>query len=540
MRPIRLRRSGTSRRPESARALRRALALLAEGPDPNAIEDIPTADVLLGALTDQFGPASGHLVVLRRQPDGTDALVPIATVGQYGALMRDLPPIDLDSPLESARVFREQSPHFVDELHAASAEGGSSTSRWRDMIATRSYAVLPLILRGEPVGVLTLEWASAVEFDDELQETLRSVATLAALVVRAAEVSEGYGEAADKGPSVSESVAITVTGAGREEGGTNPESVLTAIVDVLGGDDAVFEYALPDSAPARLLLLSGEAKDDAGVSLRALARTVIGLSDEPGAWLDAINQALPPAVAGHGVTAWAATFDPRTGAITAASAGVSTECLLTGVGGESVTEHRKLPLGLWSDERYDERVLLLVPSDTLDVVLGEDPELRLTYLSAGLSPLAAAERLPHVQVAEGRVAARVPGVGGSDCAQPPLPRAREAVRRLVVGVGRVVVGARARRADERPRACHLAPRVDADRVGASWWRGLSAPDRRYARASRRRGRGPPRTRAARPSSPRSRTARTRPPRLRSADGSGPCGEAWSTKRPYRSTRSQAS
>jgi len=373
--------SGTRRQPESARALRRALALLAEGPDPDAIEDIPTADVLLEALTDQFGPASGHLVVARRQPDGSDALVPVATVGQYGALMRDLPPIELDSPLEAARVFREQSPHFVDELHAASVEGGSSTSRWRDMIATRSYAVLPLMLRGEPVGVLTLEWASAVEFDDELQETLRSVATLAALVVRAGEPAAAPSEVEDRAPSVSESVTITITGASRDEGGTDPETVLAAIVDVLGGDDAVFEYALPENAPARLLLLSGEARDTAGVSLRALARTVIGLSDEPGAWLDAINQALPPALAGHGVTGWAATFDPRTGAIVAASAGVSTECLLTGVGGESVTEHRKLPLGLWDDERYSERALLLVPSDTLDVVLGEDPELRISFLT---------------------------------------------------------------------------------------------------------------------------------------------------------------
>ena len=93
---------------EPVRALHRVLAEIAHGPYSQ-----DASAELLALLADELGTSGCHVVVVDRDddPDGNEVLIPLASAGQYGALLRDMPPIELDSPLEAApRVPQRRGP----------------------------------------------------------------------------------------------------------------------------------------------------------------------------------------------------------------------------------------------------------------------------------------------------------------------------------------------------------------------------------------------------------------------------------------------
>jgi hypothetical protein len=309
-------------------------------------------------------------------------LVPLASAGQYGALLRDMPPMELDSPLEAARVFSTREPKWVDSLHLpGSSEKAEGTGRWRDMITMHSYAVLPLILHGEAIGVLTLQWSAPIEFTPALQTTLESVATVVALAVANASrpaAEEASDEDAEPPHRCLETLDVTVFGAPRDEGGTEPETVLCASVEVCGSGELIFAHAEPEDAPARLLLMAPQsACSEIPPTARSVASTVVNLSGAPQVWLEMLNREL--AGLGCGLQAWAAAFDPVTGALIEATAGVVSTLTTSAAGTEEQSEHRQLPVGLWSEEAYAERARLLLPGDTFEVALEDGPDVTLVF-----------------------------------------------------------------------------------------------------------------------------------------------------------------
>lgn len=413
--------------PDPARALIGVLNVAgAATGDPAEI-----AGELLEAIGSEFGTSGCHLVTLSTMPDGSEALTPLASAGQYGSLLRDMPPIELDSPLEAARVLRARTPRFVDALHIPAvpdersdesnradtpegshgSEGGAtegrdsagSPQRWRSMIATQSYAVLPIVLSSEPLGVLTLQWSRPVEFDRSLTRVLESLATLTALAVASA--TRAYGRTQDIGESESlasrehlQSAALTAFAPALEDGGTEPYTVLVGMLDVRHEDDVAFVRlephaqgpSMPVTTPARLLVVAPSPTQDASeaetpaempAAVHALCSAVVALSDSPREWLETINRSLPRSQAGAGFSAWAARFDTRTGALVESSAGIISALVTTGAGEEQHTDHSKLPLGLWAEESYEERPRLLLPDDTLEVCLDDGPDLTLRFIT---------------------------------------------------------------------------------------------------------------------------------------------------------------
>lgn len=349
---------------------------------------------LLATLTTELDTSGGNVLAVRTLESGVTALVPHARSGHYDALLRDMPPIEIDSPLEAARVFSEKTPHFVDSVHAPdSSERSGATSRWRDLISTHSSATLPLIAAGEPLGVLSLQWASQVRFGPTERSALSSIATVIALALAAERSTDIDADAvapfsATETPDRRETLAVRVLGASRDEGGRDPESVLVADIEVAGDCDFVFEHSEDDESPVRVLVLAPSPDADAvPQAARMLASAAIGLSGSPKEWFASINRVLTEntrtgdACGVFGVQAWGALLDPSTGALLETSAGTVSTLLTRPNGDERQAEVKKLPLGLWKDEAYPERPQLLLPGDTLEVCVEGGPDLTLHYLA---------------------------------------------------------------------------------------------------------------------------------------------------------------
>ncbi len=368
-------------------ALHAVLEHLAEAiPGPESVAR------LLELLAQELDTSGANVHAVQTLDGGAVALVPHASSGRYDALVRDMPPIELDSSLEAAQVFSERKPHFVGAIHAPDSNSRTgSTSRWRDQIAAHSYATLPLIYAGEPIGVLTLQWSAPVRFDPADRAALTSIATVIAVAL--ATERDERNAASDRDDAAEtdtasrrEALCIRALGASREEGGRDAESVLVADIEVSGSAAFVFEHSEPDETPVRLLVLAPTpGADEVPTSACMLASAAIGLSGSPAEWLGSLNRALTDEAQaqarGLGVQAWGAAFDARTGTLLEASAGTVSELLTRPDGGEHQAEVKKLPLGLWADEVYPERPQLLLPGDTLEVCIEGEPDLTLRYIT---------------------------------------------------------------------------------------------------------------------------------------------------------------
>ena len=149
--------------------------------------------------------------------------------------------------------------------------------------------------------------------------TLESIATAAALTISLTRSAVSIHDAAldllASSHAKLESVAITAFGAKRAEGGMDPETVLSATVDVHAGP-ATSSSSTPNpraSLRGCCMLAADGPESTLPESARSLASAAVRLSGSPSEWLDTINRSLPRG--GAGVHAWGASFDPRTGVL---------------------------------------------------------------------------------------------------------------------------------------------------------------------------------------------------------------------------------
>jgi len=339
---------------------------------------------LLDILSQHLGTSSCHIVALETLPDGKEALVPCANSSRYTSLLSSMPPIPLDSPLDAARIFAEREPRFVQVSGAdPPPEQTNGTARWREMISTASHATLPLLAEGDAFGVLTLQWAENAHFDSTARKALCSIATVIALLLSRERTMRSPLPDAPAAPALErrETLAVTALGAPQEEGGHAPETVLVADIEIRSDTEMVFEHLHPEGRPLRLFVLApGLGADKVAPDARAITSTALTLSGSPEAWFASVNRALAEnAIAGTGLHAWGATFDPHTGVLVEASSGTVSLLFTRPSGSEEQSAVKKLPLGLWSDELYSERPHLLLPGDTLEVCLENGPDLTLHF-----------------------------------------------------------------------------------------------------------------------------------------------------------------
>ncbi len=175
----------------------------------------------LDAITGTLGLSSGTIVLQRMSDEGVPQLVQTASSGPQAQLVRDMPPIDIDSSYEVAVVFAEAAPHYVADMHGEGAEGGlgrtedsETVGRWRSLISTKSYAVLPLCVGRTPMGVMTLQWPDSREFDAETTELLETVAYVLAIALdrlRESEADDSDAGGSDAGSEVAESETQVTT-----------------------------------------------------------------------------------------------------------------------------------------------------------------------------------------------------------------------------------------------------------------------------------------------------------------------------------------
>jgi hypothetical protein len=150
-----------------------------------ATSDEEAARRVLELVADGLSLSSGMVNLAKLTDADREQLVPSASFGTHAQLSKDMPPVDIDSSYEAAIVYSERQPHYVSDVYGGggTAEDSATTGRWRAMISTQSYAVLPLYIDGEGVGTITLQWPTSHAFPDSLRRLLETVATVAALAI---------------------------------------------------------------------------------------------------------------------------------------------------------------------------------------------------------------------------------------------------------------------------------------------------------------------------------------------------------------------
>ena len=364
--------------------------------------DDDAARRVLELVADGLSLSSG-MVNLAKSPDGgREQLMPSASFGTHAQLSRDMPPVDIDSTYEAAVVYTERQPHYVSDVYGGGgpAEDSATTGRWRAMISTQSYAVLPLYVADEGVGTITLQWPTSHAFPDTLRRLLETLATVAALAIyhvqcreaeqaaletaresheRAmaesaarrtaeAEVDEASRAQAAKTSPYELGIRFEVTESGvviplplNREWATTDKIRVTFARSAPGGFCEVFS-----PAPGRVALFVAclPAGDIEPAIPAALVRSLVTHDAPPAEVLSTLNKLVEEhKTTGVAGSAWMALLDLETGAFTHAAAG-NVEVVFTSSDGRRWEVDERGPfLGSSHHADFPEELRVIIPGD---------------------------------------------------------------------------------------------------------------------------------------------------------------------------------
>jgi hypothetical protein len=402
------------------------LALMREVIDAGTHSEDPAsgAQAILDAITRSLDLSSGTIALLDVSEDGARRLVPTASSGPQSPLLRDMPPIDVESSYEAAVVFAESEPHYVADMHgegsadeqAERAEDSESVGRWRSLISTKSYAVLPLCAGPRPIGVMTLQWPDSREFDDHTTEMLETVAAIAAVSLAHCAKADGTQDFAEQlaegatGGASSEdtSSATAIDTMAAENGGAihtpvgplrlevtpdgvlmplapdasgNPEALLSLEVTLSDAACVVWDASTPHHGVVAVLIASFAEAETAGAlrerlvqTKRVCSRQDMSLSQTLALLNGVVVASTSP---GTAVPAWVGWIDAHTGALTHCGAGDTDVVVHSASGRTWAPELNAPPLGSSGQVACEQDIRLLLPGDRVMVRLG-DAELRVS------------------------------------------------------------------------------------------------------------------------------------------------------------------
>jgi hypothetical protein len=392
----------------------------------HATDPAAGAQAILDVITEALSLSSGTISLHHISENGARLLVPTASSGPQSLLLRDMPPIDVESSYEAAVVFSESQPHYVADMHgegssgeqAERAEESESVGRWRSLISTKSYAVLPLCAGPRPIGVMTLQWPDSREFDEHTTEMLETIAVITAVSLdwsaREGESELGLEEQAPSAtgealparrreessvgsppPTAGGAVGATHTPVGplklevtadgvlmplAPDASPSLEGLLSLEITLADAACVVWDASTPHPAIVGVLIASFSDTATAEALRERLVQTkrVCARQDMSlGQTLALLNGVvIASASAGVAVPAWLGWIDARTGALAHCGAG-DTDAIVHSSDGRTWTpELTAPPLGSSGQITCDEDVRLLLSGDRVMVRLG-DAELRI-------------------------------------------------------------------------------------------------------------------------------------------------------------------
>jgi hypothetical protein len=390
----------------------------------HAQDTATAAQAILDAITDGLSLSSGNMSLLDVSREGVRRLVPTASSGPQSQLLRDMPPIDVDSSYEAAVVFSESQPHYVADMHgegsvdeqAERAEESESVGRWRSQISTKSYAVLPLCAGPRPIGVMTLQWPDSREFDAHITEMLETVAVVTAVSLDRCARLETEGEAGVQfAPGLTDGASATVpvsaeavdTAPAAPNGGAvhtpvgplrlevtadgvlmplspdasaSSEGLLSLEITLADAACVVWDASTPHPGVVAVLIASFSEAETAEALRERLVQTkrVCARQDMSlGQTLSLLNGVVvASAAAGVAIPAWLGWIDANTGALAHCGAGDTDVVVHSSDDRTWTPELTAPPLGSSGTVGCEEDVRLLLAGDRVMVRLG-DAELRI-------------------------------------------------------------------------------------------------------------------------------------------------------------------
>jgi hypothetical protein len=403
----------------------------------HAVADSADEEAAATAILEGLGVVlglSGSALSTLTPAAGQRRLETISATGTHAGFAREMPSLALDGASEAASVLSQRTPAFVGDVHGlgrGSAERSESLGRWRRGVATNAYAHLPLLVRDEPLGVLTLEWAELREFAAEDEIVLGQVAGLVGLALHSFRSGGGRPMPASVTPRLCEeasAVTLSVTPEGvvvpapeRDQWGVAEKMRLTVLAnEPRSRDTASAFWEAAGIAPERLMLVVGTAVSPSGgaealaEASRQILRARISRGGTPAESLRTLGDSLGTA-ASHGawVSARVAVIDLARSTLTESHCGSAALLLLEGGTRFELALPATPPVGTSGAEVEEDRFRFLLPRDGLALCTG-----RVTDLADGQG-ITARQALAELPDTGGVPAAQklLEVVSGESCAE---------------------------------------------------------------------------------------------------------------------------
>ena len=334
---------------------------------------------LVDGVTGALDLASAHLYVLEGSVAG-GRLRLAANTGGHSAFMTDAAAIALDADVPVVRALLDGTPRFEGDPHGLGdpVEGGpAGVGRWRATIGAQAEAVLPLLVGGRGIGVLTLTWRAPRAFEAVDRGDLELLAAAIAPVIDPLRYgSSAQRQEAGHGP-VTEVFTVDIAGRlTRGEARTRP-ALRIAAASGRGDDSRAAFHEVTACEDGRTIVA-------AGVVLATDASAVARASEAGRLLLGWMAHGLGPAASLSALAAWGAREGEGVEALDAVACVIDT--------GRRYASHavvgRALVAVLAGDGRFlcdvaparptaqpPERMTVLLPGDRLAVWSGDAPGL---------------------------------------------------------------------------------------------------------------------------------------------------------------------
>lgn len=341
---------------------------------------------IVETLVEHLGLSGAGLSLARAGAEGFE-LESVAAAGSHASFARHLPSVGFKAEEEAAHALESAEAEFVGDAHGLSdAAPADGVGRWRGLVATSAYAVLPLVSRARAVGVLTLEWAQTRDFDAVEQEVLSAIADVVAVVL-APTLPEGNPEAGgdpdgyDPGEDAvagsvttfditAEGHAVVHDASGR--GVKEPVARLHVAAREPGAGLAVPVYDLTTTHPGTVDVALGACRvaDGSGERGAEILRTFLRGHSVAGLQPDRAVAALSANLARSGLAGMTASvvrcrIDVTSRALSWAGTGGGLVAVETGSGRLDVTPVRGPGLPSSDTDSHTEGLLLLLPGDVV-------------------------------------------------------------------------------------------------------------------------------------------------------------------------------
>jgi two-component system, chemotaxis family, CheB/CheR fusion protein len=242
-----------ARRAEADRAERMALLRDIAEIGATSFSTEETGKRLIDTLVRVLNPVTAYVYVL--DEDGRH-LIPLALSGVTDEYIQtQFGPIDVDGEGGSAEVFRSKVPAFVRDVETDPllSEAGRAFTL---SVGQHSGALMPLLVRGEPIGVLSLGWAEPRGLDADEVTFLESIASEAALGLQSARLFEAESEARQLATRQLENTSQLLAAAHTFADWTDLPGVLDQLaksVQAATGRKRVFVHIWDEQTPALVL-----------------------------------------------------------------------------------------------------------------------------------------------------------------------------------------------------------------------------------------------------------------------------------------------